>query len=356
MSKILVILGTRPEAIKCACVIEEMRELGLEVSVLLTGQHWSLMEGMPDLGEAESLDLPSDGTISPWLTKAKDAIHARIESEEPKFVMVQGDTMSAYAGALAASEFVETVLLHVEAGVRSFDEENPWPEETFRKHISILAGFHYATTSVNVQNLLNDHIQENRIILTGSPVVSAIARFTKAARVPVPKSQIIITLHRRELINGEHCKEILVAIVDTARVAEDVDFLWPMHPHFKRNLSLLNADIPENLLVVEPLGYAEMVEELSESMGILTDSGGLQEEAATLGVPCAVLRKSCDRPESVRAGLAEVYDPEPTACRVALEDLLAGVITREAKNIYGDWRAARKIAEHVNSLVELNKE
>jgi len=358
MSKeLLVVLGTRPEAIKLAPIINEMRKLGIPLKVILTGQHKELMRGTPlsivhttAIGEV-LLDIPFSLDLSLWVDKAITRLEDLYHELNPSAIMVYGDTKSTFSAADASKYLYEVPLLHVEAGVRSRDMENPFPEEWFRTRISQWASWHYATTPNNRNNLILDHVRPEKIILTGSSAVSALDTFSGARVVLEPLSQVLVTLHRRELLfNG--VDEVVKAVIDEARIQEGVEFIWPVHPHLLKVVSKsIFIRVPGNMQIVDPLPYREAVKTLSESLGVLTDSGGLCEEAATLGVPCAVLRYVTDRPEAVAEGVAKVFEPTPLEARKAIAMLINRELPRRATAVYGSPDAAAKIAAHVKKVL-----
>jgi UDP-N-acetylglucosamine 2-epimerase (non-hydrolysing) len=237
--------------------------------------------------------------------------------------------------------------VHVEAGVRSGDLENPWPEEGFRREITGLADWHYAPTAHCFANLVAEGVNPSRIRVTGNSVVSALARYT-AARPSPAEDHILVTLHRRELLQSSEFRNVVQAIIDEAGAPQcQLKFLWPVHP---ATLPLLgDFEGPPNFLLGNPLSYVNFAGWLATAVGVLTDSGGLQEEAATLGVPCAVLRKATDRPESVQAGLAACFSPDGAGVHSAISWLLGSRI-RAPSAIFGEVGAAAAIARLLAAL------
>lgn len=352
---VLLAFGTRPEAIKLGPVAAELRVLKAPLEILCTGQHRELLLGTPaenDLTPAISLALPSHGNVLRWSARAeREAREYLVGHFDPiaTIVVVQGDTMSALAIARAAVSADFTVA-HVEAGVRSHDKDNPWPEEESRVEITHLATWHYAATPQAYANLLAEGVSQQRILLTGNPGVSALARYTDAKPQP-PQPHILVTMHRREwLIPGDTVEETMLALAEEAYLDPRIDYIWPMHPAVHDRVNGKLAKFPSNVHVLGPLPYAKVARILASALGVLTDSGGLQEEAATLGVPCAVLRRACDRPEALEAGVARLFSPDGAGVRAAVGTLVSGALPRRPTDIYGTVGAATNIANHLARL------
>ena len=350
--RLLFIFGTRPESIKIAPVVEELRVLGIEPVLICTGQHTSLLEGTPAetvLADSRSLKLPSDGAVFSWVQRAKAALAWGFEPSD--HVVVLGDTMSAFAGASAAAD-LKCTLHHIEAGVRSHAHE-PWPEEEFRKAISGLADFHYCATEANADNLIEEMIPPEggpeSVFVTGNPVVTSLLNLglvpCKAAKPPT----ILITLHRRESRESEEFPEILNSLFWSIGRFPEVRFLWPVHPAMPG--IALRAGKPDNLKLVPPLSYTDFVVRLSTALGLFTDSGGAVEEAATLGVPTVIFRRHNDRPEAVEAGIARRFSPEIGMILAAISPLAKKRIKRIPHAIYGDRKSAFRIAEHIQKVL-----
>ena len=343
------VIGTRPEVLKTLPVIEELQERGEPPEVVLTGQHVELLEGTP-LGRAahvRSLGLKSDGNVTRWLARAAEALDGALATLTPDLVVVQGDTMSAYAGALAARRHGVAVA-HIEAGVRSYYEFEPWPEEMLRREITQIATWHYAPTSRAVGNLLAENVADDHVVLTGNTSVSALARYTRARPQAATGRLLVVTLHRRELTKDvARCKAVVEALMQAARAHPDCNVLWPVHPAIA---GAVFSDKPPNLLFATPMHYAAFAETVSGALGVLTDSGGLVEECATLGVPCAVLRRVTDRPEAEEVGAARRFEPTPEGVASAVAWLTLG-LARTPTNVYGTADAAAIIAKH---LVEMS--
>lgn len=349
MTDLTLVFGTRPEAIKLGPVAAELRALGLRPHVLCTGQHTDLLRGTPaetDLGRAVSLGLPSGGDVGPWVAAARPALQRQLETWGEQVVVVQGDTMSAWVGAETAHAMGLPVA-HVEAGIRSHTAAEPYPEEELRCEITKRATWHFAPTSTAFANLMADGVRPERIVVTGNPVISALARYTGAQPQPPAEPPVIrITLHRRELTRNGRFPVVLDALRTEAVRYPHLRFAWPVHPAVEGAVSRMSW--PESFSWGAPQSYRLFAEQLSTSWGVLTDSGGVSEEAAALGVPCAVLRGVTDRPEAIEAGVAARFDPTPEGVRAALR-WLAEPRPRRPTDIFGTPAAASLIARHLAS-------
>lgn len=351
--KLVFVYGTRPEALKIGPVVRELRDSPL--AIIATGQHSELLQGTPaesDLRDAICLNLPSSGDISVWVAVAIPRLVGVLEGLLPiKAVIVQGDTMSAYAGALAASQ-LRIPLVHIEAGLRSGDLEEPWPEERIRRAISVRAKLHLAPTERAKRNLLAENIPESQIRVTGNPIVSALHYYADPTPQEVPDSQIMVTMHRREWTDlGRACVlETIFALYEMAELYPDIRFLWPMHPGVLKIADIDIRKTPENVLISPPLAYRDTIAQVKRSIGVGTDSGGLQEECATMGVPCAVLRNVSDRPESVEAGVAKLFVAGPEGMREAIKCLVSRELPRKPLALYGAPESALLIAMELDLL------
>lgn len=356
MSKILFVFGCRPEAIKVAPVVAELRELGIEPDILCTGQHTDLLKGSPaetDLANCENLKLPSLSNVSHWMAAALWRLVSYLHENQPSVVVVQGDTMSAVASAHAAND-LKIPLAHIEAGVRSHSM-SPWPEEQNRVEIAELSNYHYAPTITARDNLLVEQIPVESIQLTGNTAVSALARYTEARPTSHPCPDILITFHRREVQITNAAEQIVGAVLASAKVRPGLRFLWPMHPGFKKWLPThMLEELQEqvNIDLLKPMAYTDFAETLANSLGVLTDSGGVVEEAATLGVPSVVARPSNDRPEAEAAGVSTLLPPTYDGILEGINILSCRELKRKPLNIYGTPEAAAKIALHLAEIVK----
>lgn len=343
MNEIAFVLGTRPELVKTAPVIRALRARGIAPRIIATGQHKDLMDPtlMAELGEVESLELASDGSVVRFLADARDRLRSAFDGRAPAVMAVQGDTMSAFAGASMARS-LGVPIAHVEAGVRSGNRDNPWPEEMIRREIDAWATWRYAPTTRCAENLWREHLSVTAI--TGNTSVDNLI-----ASGVVPRREdgalCLVTLHRRELRQQDDAEALLQAALH-AMGSTAVTWVWPIHPGMQEVMCHLN--VPPNVDLRPPFSYRTMLNVLAGARGVLTDSGGLVEEAATLGVPTAVLRDANDRPEAEDAGIARVCPLAPVLIAHTVEALALGqMCERRPSAVYGDGHAGERIAEHL---------
>ena len=322
----LVVIGTRPEAIKLAPVIAEMQDRpGIAVRTLLTGQHRDMtspvleffgLEASHDLAIMQDRQTPNDvivGTI--------EGITPILLRESWQGVLVQGDTSSGLAAGLAA--FNSSIpVYHVEAGLRSGSRENPFPEEMNRQLLSRLATHHFAPTERNRQNLEAEGIDPGAISVTGNTVIDALERITAAGTTERRRNHLLLTTHRRENL-GAPMRRIFEAVGTILRNHPDVTVTYPLHPN-PQIRSLAEEVLPDDprLRIIEPLDYIRFVREMGCAGMILTDSGGVQEEAPALGVPVLVLRDTTEREEGIASGAALRVGTESEAIVGEVERLL----------------------------------
>ena len=353
---LVFIAGTRPEINKIVPVMVALQAQGLHPLLLLTGQHTSLLDGTPlhAITHVTPLDLPSDGNIPRWLQQAEAVLDRSLQvirdACEEVVVVVQGDTMSALAGAEAA-ERAGIPIAHIEAGVRSHDLMEPWPEEGFRVRITQLAQWHYAPTRQAFAHLVLEGIPATKILVTGNTGISAL-HTSGVTPIREPHPQIVVTLHRRELTRDrERLQAVMVALLDAFGRHPEVQVIWPLHPSIAK-IPLPEMPLPVRAHVqwVAPMAAVPFLRLVAGSMGVLTDSGGLVEEAAHLGVPTAILRAQNDRPEAVTAGIARCFDPSPEGATAAVQCLMDQTIPRRPHTCYGFPDAAQHIAQHLQSL------
>jgi UDP-N-acetylglucosamine 2-epimerase (non-hydrolysing) len=356
--KVMTILGTRPEAIKLAPVINELRRTpDTETVVVSSGQHRELLDQMleqfeiaPDieLGMMRPQQQLSDLTADLIRGLGKTFVGLR-----PDWVVVQGDTTTALCGALAA--FYETVpVAHVEAGLRTGNDLSPFPEEANRRLVARLASLHLCPTPGSATNLIREAVPEERVVVTGNTVIDSLLWAVERARLmppPVPRTRlrrILLTVHRRES-HGEAIGRVCEAVRTVARRG-DAEIVFPVH----RNPAVLDVVMPrlsgvEGVQLCKPLEYLSLVNILDSCDLVLTDSGGLQEEAPTLGKPVLVLRDTTERPEAVEAGVARLVGTDPRVIVNAVETLLddAGAYAAMAlpQNPFGDGQASRRIVQ-----------
>lgn len=367
MKTVLVLAGTRPEAIKMAPVVRALRAHpdAFGVRLCASGQHKEMLaQAFADFALAPDIDL---GVMEPAQSLARlsarlfTAVDALLESEKPDIVLVQGDTTTAQVAALCAF-YRRTPLGHVEAGLRSHDLEAPFPEEMNRRIISMAARWHFAPTDLARQNLLDERIAPASIFVTGNTVVDALLEMRDRVRSDHPalperieaalkakRRIVLITGHRRESF-GEGFENICEGIRRLAARHAETDFVYPVHlnPSVGEIVRARLGALP-NVVLEAPLSYKPFVRLMDSSYLLLTDSGGLQEEGPSLGKPVLVMRKTTERPEGVRAGVNKVVGTSADAIFANADTLLsddaAYARMANATNPYGDGTAGKRIAD-----------
>lgn len=362
--KVLNVFGTRPEAIKLAPVVSALRRrTGVACSVCVTAQHRQMLDQVLDLFRIQpDYDLnimQEDQSLSHITASVLTGVEDVIREQKPDWVLVQGDTTTTMAASLAA--FYQRVKVgHVEAGLRTWDRYQPYPEELNRRIADAVADLHFAPTAMAKENLLREGTPEATIVVTGNTVIDALldvagrpfeARSTPLERLPLDGGRVIlVTAHRRESF-GEPLEEICQAVRHIAGAyAGDVHIVYPVHlnPNVQRATDALLGDVP-NISLIPPLDYMSLVQLMKRSSLVLTDSGGIQEEAPSLGIPVLVLRDVTERPEGVEAGTAKVVGT--SGARIVeetmrlLDDGTEYARMARAVNPYGDGRAAERIVE-----------
>lgn len=373
MKKILFIIGTRPEAIKMAPIIREAySRKSMHTHVCITSQHREMLQGVLPLFDIipdSDLDVMKVGqTVNDVLSRILDRLPEVFAAVSPDIVLVQGDTATCFAGALAA--FGQGIPVgHVEAGLRTYDLANPFPEEGYRQMVSRIAAFHFAPT-VTAANWLKDEGLERNVHITGNTVIDALM-YAQAYIVTHPKaayiaalpcalqkrdnSYVLVTGHRRENF-GEPFRAMCTAVRALAERYPDMAFVYPVHlnPQVHRPVWDILSGIP-NVYIIEPQPYLPFISLMRHCRWILTDSGGIQEEAPALGKPVLVMRKTTERPEAVRAGTSLLVGTETGSIVAAairlIEDQQLYHAMSTTPNPYGDGTSAKKICDILdNSL------
>jgi UDP-N-acetylglucosamine 2-epimerase (non-hydrolysing) len=369
--RVLTIFGTRPEAIKLAPVIQELQHTnGVESMVCVTAQHREMLDQVLNLFDIlPDFDLnlmKPDQLLSALTAEIFSHLDPILEKTQPDWALVQGDTTTAMAASIAA-HYRRIFVGHVEAGLRTHNKWQPFPEETNRRIVTAVADLHFAPTNLSQHNLLNEHIDPNLIVVTGNTVIDALQWITKQPEPdsvksllskmdikPGGKELILITAHRRESF-GKPVEDICGAILTLARKYSDhLQFLYPVHsnPHIHEPVFRLLSGVA-NIHLTSPLEYIELIHTLSHAKLVLTDSGGIQEEATGLGKPTLVLREVTERPEGVEAGVLELVGTNPEKIVASSVRLLENKTIYErmahAANPYGDGHASERI---VHSLLE----
>ena len=354
MHNILIISGTRPEIIKLAPVYQElMKASWARVEWLHTGQHGDMATQILDCFDVvpDRTLIRSGTSLQEFATGCRQQLEAVMEQRNWSLVIVQGDTESAFQGALAAF-YHRVPLAHVEAGLRTYNLGRPFPEEGLRQMISRLARHHFAPTQRACDALRSEGIAHDKVQLTGNTVVDAqhwAVNHRGIKRTAQGRGHILVTVHRREHW-GFEMEEIFHAVAEIAREHTTAQIVFPVHlnPVVQKAAQTILSGI-DNVKLIAPMNYLEMQEALVNASLVLTDSGGLQEEAPTFGVPVLVLREETERPEAVEAGCAAVVGPGRAAIvrevRRLFHDELAYRRMQQPANPYGDGQASRRIVE-----------
>ncbi|MBX0311773.1 MAG: UDP-N-acetylglucosamine 2-epimerase (non-hydrolyzing) [Sulfurihydrogenibium sp.] len=359
---VLVILGTRPEAIKLAPVINTLKESDFNVKVVATGQHYELVKHVLEFFriEADFLSCMNQDLLENTTCMTK-SLKEVLQEHRPDCVIVQGDTLSCYMGAYTA--FLSKIpVLHVEAGLRSNDKFSPFPEEMFRILTDELSDVFFAPTKRAVENLLRKGFSKDRIVLTGNTVVDAIYMAIKYLDRESIKKQleeliqkeisafdgiVFITSHRRENI-GEPIKNIRDAVNELAQKYPHLLFVWSLHKNPSVRKSVLEdfTTQPDNLAIMEPLTYPQTIYLLERSSIIISDSGGIQEEACTLKKPLLITRNISERMEVVDVGLGKVVGTNKENIVKEFENIYRNLEYYQKltfENPYGDGKASERI-------------
>ncbi|HLO84281.1 MAG TPA: UDP-N-acetylglucosamine 2-epimerase (non-hydrolyzing) [Nostocaceae cyanobacterium] len=365
--KVWVILGTRPEAIKLAPVIQIFRRSpNLELQVILTGQHREMVEQVMQLfnlrADRNLEIMQPQQSLNDITCRSLQGLEALFQEQKPDLVLVQGDTTTAFAAALAA--FYQKIPVgHVEAGLRTDDLFNPYPEEANRRLISQITQLHFAPTPWAVENLQRSGVV-GEVHLTGNTVIDAllnVAATKPACNIPGldwgAYRTILATVHRRENW-GEPLQDIAQGFLQILTKFSDTALLLPLHrnPTVREPLKAMLGNHPR-VFLTEPLDYGELVGAIARSYLLLTDSGGLQEEAPSLGKPVLVLRETTERPEAVKAGTAKLVGTNSQNIFASASELLSNpeAYTKMAHaiNPFGDGKASERILQIVENFLRI---
>lgn len=362
-AKILIAFGTRPELIKLAPVIQELRRFSAAFSPLLvaTAQHRGLLDQMLELfAITPDIDLNlmrPNQSLDRLTSRVMLRISGLLRQSQPDLVMVQGDTTTAMVVALA-SFYLKIPVAHVEAGLRTYDPHHPFPEEINRRVISVVSSLHFAPTSKAVENLKREGIPSQSIYLTGNTVVDALLYMKPGiANRPLPvkikpgNRLLLVTAHRRESF-GEPLTRICRALLQLQQDFPDIEIVYPVHPNpnVRQTVYPLLARQPR-IHLLKPLPYLDLLALMAKAYLILTDSGGIQEEAPTFHKPVLVLRRVTERPEGIEAGVARLVGTETkkivSAASRLLRDAKDYQSMTKARNPYGDGRASQRIGQYL---------
>jgi UDP-N-acetylglucosamine 2-epimerase (non-hydrolysing) len=360
--KILVLFGTRPEAIKLAPVIYELKKRAFRVVAVSSSQHKDLLQPfleMLDIGIDYNLQvMTANQTLNQICSRVMAKLDRILNVERPDLILVQGDTTTTLAGALAGFNR-QIPVGHVEAGLRSGNLNSPFPEEMNRRLTSQIAAFHFAATEKNRRNLFAEHVPSEKVFVTGNTVVDSLQYILKnfspsdMVQTLIEETRglkrILLTTHRRESF-GEVMGGNLEVLRDFVARRKNVCLIFPVHPNPNvRKVTKKILEKQERVFLLSPLDYVDFIALMKKSWLIVSDSGGVQEEAPSLGKPLFVLRENTERPEAVEAQIAKLVGGNPRALQRMLEENYS-VDTwiksvREIKNPFGDGRAAKRIVK-----------
>ncbi|MEW6096782.1 MAG: UDP-N-acetylglucosamine 2-epimerase (non-hydrolyzing) [bacterium] len=364
---IFIIIGTRPEVIKMASIIKELenRKEQFNSQVITIAQHRQMLDQMLEVFNIHSdIDLnimQPEQTLLQITIRAMEGLDNIFNKFKPDIILVQGDTTTIFAVSLVA--FYHKIKIgHVEAGLRTWDKFNPYPEEINRHLTSVLADLHFAPTISSKHNLLRENIDEKHIIVTGNTVVDALLMIRqqnyefknkklKEIKFNNGKRIILVTSHRRENF-GKPLYNICQALLQLVKNFDNIEIIYPVHlnPEVRKTVFKLLSD-KERIHLFDPLDYQDFVNLMDRSYLILTDSGGIQEEAPSLGKPVLVLRKVTERPEASEAGMAKIVGAETKKIVDATATILNNKKEYEKmtsqKNPYGDGKAGNRIVEYI---------
>lgn len=359
MKKVMIVFGTRPEAIKMCPLVKEMEKSScLKTVVCVSGQHKEMLRQVMDIFGVEAkynLDIMKPGqTLFDITTEVLNGMHRVLEKEKPDIVLVHGDTTTACVAAMSAF-YMNIPVGHVEAGLRTWNMDSPFPEEFNRQSIGLTAKYHFAPTMAAKDNLLREGKKEDAILVTGNTGIDALfTTVKKDFSHPVTEwakgnKLLVITAHRRENL-GQPMHEMFRAIRRIVEEFTDVRAVYPIHMNPQvRRIAQEELDGCENLKMIEPLAVDVFHNLLNASYLILTDSGGIQEEAPSLGKPVLVMRDTTERPEGMEAGTLCLTGTREEGiykmCRRLLIDEAAYHKMSHAQNPYGDGKASRRIRQ-----------
>ncbi|PCJ59270.1 MAG: UDP-N-acetylglucosamine 2-epimerase (non-hydrolyzing) [Planctomycetota bacterium] len=368
MKKVIIIFGTRPEAIKMAPVVKALKGSSkIDVKVLVTAQHREMLDQVLNFFDIDTnydLDLMKKGqTLSDITSKVLNGVEIILKNEQPDLVLVHGDTTTSMAASLA-SYYQKIPVGHVEAGLRTGNIYSPFPEEMNRKITGTIASIHFAPTEKAKDNLINEGVPETKIVVTGNTVIDALKDGLEIIKTSNKSFSIdnllnkindhkiiLVTGHRRENF-GQGFLNICDALIEITKKCENVEIIYPVHlnPNVQEPVyKLLSKN--DRIHLIDPLDYEEFIYLMNHSFIILTDSGGIQEEAPSLGKPVLVMREVTERPEAVESGTVKLVgtnkDNIISECLLLLEDKQYYANMSKAHNPYGDGFASEKILNHI---------
>ncbi len=380
--RVLIIFGTRPEAIKMAPLVKALeKEKTFETKVCVTAQHREMLDQVLDIFEIVpdyDLDLMQKGqNLYDITSSVLVGVKKVLEDYNPDIILVHGDTTTTFSASLAA--FYKKIKIgHIEAGLRTNNIYSPWPEEANRQLTGVLATYHFAPTNIAKRNLLQENKKEENIVVTGNTVIDALYLMLEKIKKNknlkdeiienimssivnnkdfyIEKSKfILVTGHRRENF-GQGFVNICNALKKIALEYQDIHIIYPVHlnPNVREPVNNILSGV-KNIHLIEPLGYEEFVYLMSKSYFIITDSGGIQEEAPSLGKPVLVMRDTTERPEAVEAGTVRLVGTDPEMIFSEAQKLICDTNEykkmSQAHNPYGDGKASKRIIDFLKEVL-----
>tara|TARA_Y100000588_G_scaffold65221_1_gene65094 strand:+ start:9876 stop:10997 length:1122 start_codon:yes stop_codon:yes gene_type:complete len=370
MKKVLVVFGTRPEAIKMAPLVHALAvDERFEVKCCVTAQHREMLDQVLELFEIVpdyDLNLMKSGqTLNDVTARIVQDLKPVLQKFKPDVVLVHGDTATTFAASLAAY-YEQIEVGHVEAGLRTGNIYSPWPEEANRRLTGVLTKYHFAPTETSKNNLVSENFDSKNIYITGNTVIDALLMTkekidsdnaikselaSQFSYLDDNKKLILVTGHRRESF-GSGFERICEALARVAKLYPNTQILYPMHlnPNVREPVSRILGNI-ENIILIEPQQYLPFIYLMDKAHIILTDSGGIQEEAPSLGKPVLVMRETTERPEAVEAGTVKLVGTDISVIESTIGELLINQTTYEqmsfAHNPYGDGNASTRICNYL---------
>ena len=367
MKKIMTIFGTRPEAIKMAPLVSELKnDSELQPIVVVTAQHREMLDSVLetfDITPDYDLNIMKQGqTLSEVTSRVLGGLESVIQEAKPDMILVHGDTTTTFAGSLAAF-YNEVAIGHVEAGLRTWNKYSPFPEEMNRQMTGVLADLHFSPTDQSKHNLLQENKKDESIVVTGNTAIDALSTTvsenyeSEIINRHKDKRIVLLTAHRRENI-GKPMENIFKAVRRIVEEHEDVVVVYPMHKNPKvRDIAGQLLSDHNRIELIEPLEVIDFHNFAANSHLILTDSGGVQEEAPSLGKPVLVLRDTTERPEGVEAGTLKLVGVEEEDVYNETKKLLNDQSSYEsmsiAQNPYGDGLASKRICENIKYYFDI---
>ena len=363
--KVMLVFGTRPEAIKMAPLVKELQKRGeIDTKVCVTAQHREMLDQVLEIFDITpdyDLNIMTKGqTLAGITTKALDGLYNVINEEKPDIVLVHGDTTTTFVASLAAF-YNQVKVGHVEAGLRTYDKYSPFPEEMNRKLTTAIADLYFAPTINNKNNLLKENIDEELIYITGNTAVDAMGytvnkdyQFEDEELKNIDfegKRVILVTAHRRENL-GEPLENICNAIKEIAQKNTDIEIVYPAHLNpIVQNTAHSILDGVENVHIINPLDATTFQNVMARSYFVMSDSGGVQEEAPSVGKPVLVLRTETERPEAIETGTLKLAGTDKENIIKLAQELLDNKEEYDrmshAKNPYGDGKASQRITDAI---------